>query len=133
MEFVVEGIVVQGDRRGRELGFPTANVENQTGVVLPDDGVYAGTAERPNGEIYLAAISVGGRTTFYGEGGYRLVEAYLLDFDGDLYGERLRVTLLERIRPQQQFDGIEPLIVQIKADVDAVAERLGSAELTRSE
>jgi riboflavin kinase/FMN adenylyltransferase len=133
MEFVVEGIVVEGDHRGRALGYPTANVENPPETDLPDDGVYAGTAERPNGEIYLAAISVGGRATFYGTGGARLVEAYLLDFDGDLYGERLRVTLLEVLRPQRKFDGIEPLIAQIRTDVAAVTARLGAAELTRSE
>jgi riboflavin kinase / FMN adenylyltransferase len=133
MDFVVEGIVVEGDHRGRELGYPTANVQDLPDVELPDDGVYAGTAELANGERYLAAISVGTRATFYGTQGARLVEAFLLDFDGDLYGQRLRVTLVELVRPQERFDDVDALIDQIRADVSGVRELLESRELTRSE
>jgi riboflavin kinase / FMN adenylyltransferase len=131
--FTVEGIVVEGDHRGRELGYPTANVAHTADEELPDDGGDAGTAQRPNGERYLAAISVGTRETFYASGGERLVEAYLLDFDGDLYGEQLRITLLEPLRSQRRFDGVEELIEQIRADVEEVRIRLAAKELTRSE
>jgi riboflavin kinase/FMN adenylyltransferase len=133
MDFVVEGIVVEGDHRGRALGYPTANVQDLPDVEFPGDGVYAGTAQRPNGERYLSAISVGTRSTFYGSEGQRLLEAFLLDFDGDLYGERLKITLVEHLRSQAQFNGVEELIEQIRADVAAVRELLDARELTRSE
>jgi riboflavin kinase/FMN adenylyltransferase len=131
MEFVVEGIVVEGDHRGRELGYPTANVADLPEVTLPDDGVYAGTAERENGERFLAAISVGTRTTFYRSGGVRLVEAFLLDFEGDLYGERLRITLIDHLREQRTFLDVAELIAQIRDDVDAVRGRLDPSVVTK--
>lgn len=118
-ELVLEGVVVTGDRRGRELGFPTANVE-VSAVSLPDDGVYAGWFERPDGTRYAAAISVGTRPTYYRDGGGRLVEAYLLDFDGDLYGELVRVGVGARVRGQARFEGSEELIEQMGRDVEAV-------------
>jgi FAD synthase len=130
MEFVVAGVVVEGDHRGRELGYPTANVEVPD-VELPDDGVYAGTAARNSGAVYLAAISVGTRETFY-IGGARLVEAYLLDFDDDLYGEVLTVTLLEPLRTQQKFSGVAELIGQIRTDVESVRKLLEPLALTRA-
>jgi riboflavin kinase/FMN adenylyltransferase len=133
MEVVVEGIVVEGDHRGRELGYPTANVASTPEIDLPDDGVYAGTATRENGDEYLAAISVGRRSTFYGSEGLRLVEAFLLDFDGDLYGERLVVTLVDFLRPQLTFDGVGELIDRIRADVAEVRASLSTRLLTRSE
>lgn len=131
MHFVVEGIVVEGDHRGRRLGYPTANVQDLPDIELPNDGVYAGTVERADGTIFLSAISVGTRPTFYGSEGARIVEAYLLEFDGDLYGERLKVTLLELIRTQRHFDGIDELIDQIRADVEETRRLLESRELTR--
>ncbi|HWD25392.1 MAG TPA: riboflavin kinase [Acidimicrobiales bacterium] len=131
MNFVVEGIVVEGDHRGRQLGYPTANVQDLPDIQLPDDGVYAGTVERASGEIFLSAISVGTRATFYGSEGVRLVEAFLLDFDADLYGERLKVTMLELIRTQRKFDGVDELIEQIRADVEETRRLLESKELTR--
>jgi riboflavin kinase/FMN adenylyltransferase len=118
MHLVTDGIVVEGDHRGREIGYPTANINFGVGVELPEDGVYAGTAEREDHSLYVAAISVGHRPTFYTTGGPRLLEAYLLDFDGDLYGERLRVTITELVRPQAQFATRAELIAQIAADVD---------------
>lgn len=119
-ELVLEGVVVTGDRRGRDLGFPTANVELGSGSVLPSDGVYAGWLERPDRSRYLAAISVGLRPTYYSEGGRRLVEAYLLDFDGDLYGELVRVGIGRCVRGQVRFDNSEELIEQMYKDVLAV-------------
>jgi FAD synthase len=122
MLLVSDGIVVEGDHRGRELGFPTANVDVGTTVELPEDGVYAGYAERADHSVYAAAISVGHRPTFYGEGSPRLLEAFLLDFDGDLYGERLIVTITELVRGQAHFAGRDELIAQIAADVARVRE-----------
>lgn len=124
MQIVVEGVVVQGDHRGRTLGFPTANVELPHGVELPDDGVYAGYAERDDHTVHLAAISVGHRPTFYGEEAPRLLEAYLLDFDDNLYGERLVVTITDHIRGQLHFTTREQLIAQIATDVGSVRSLL---------
>jgi riboflavin kinase/FMN adenylyltransferase len=120
MSVIVEGIVVEGDHRGRQLGFPTANVLPDSDVPLPDEGVYGGHVDRADGTRYVSAISVGRRPTFYDAAGPCLVEAYLLDFDGDLYGERLRVEITDLVRPQQRFSSTEELIEQIKADVAAV-------------
>ena len=94
----VPGTVDHGDKRGRELGFPTANLEVPGNLLLPADGIYAGWYERPDGSVHAAAISVGRRPTFYDDAGTSLVEAYLLDFDGDLYGESARVRFVARLR-----------------------------------
>ena len=83
-------MVVQGDQRGRLLGFPTANVEVPNSVCLPADGVYAGWYLRPDGERHPCAINLGRRPTFYEHADHSLLEAHLLDFDGDLYGEQAR-------------------------------------------
>lgn len=125
---VVEGIVVPGDRRGRELGFPTANVRSEVPIDLPDEGVYAGYVTRADGTVHVSAISVGRRETFY-EHGVRLVEAHLLDFDGDLYGERLRVEISSLVRAQRRFDSIEELVAQIARDVDAVRALAAASRL----
>lgn len=119
-EVVLEGIVVRGDGRGRELGFPTANVEVPGASSLPPDGVYAGWCERPGGMRFVAAISVGTRPTYYSQDGARLVEAYLLDFDGDLYGERVRVGFGPMVRAQTRFDSSDVLIEQMRRDIEAV-------------
>lgn len=117
--FLLDGTVVQGDARGRELGMPTANLEPEPGVIVPAVGIYAGTArDRP------AAISVGVRPTFESDGKL-LVEAYLLDFEGDLYGERLRLAFLERLRDEEQFDSAEALVQQMRRDVERVRELAG--------
>lgn len=114
---VVEGIVVPGDHRGRELGFPTANVLTGDATPSPDEGVYAGYVTRADGTVYISAISIGRRPTFYDEKGQYLVEAHLLDFDGDLYGERLRVEITHHVRAQKKFDSVEHLVDQIRQDV----------------
>jgi len=115
----VRGVVERGDQRGAEhLGMPTANLTVPERICLPADGVYAGTflaedeVERP------AAISVGTRPTFY-EDGDVLVEAYVLDFDGDLYGQRVKVRFREWVRGQERFDSTEALVEQMNADVEA--------------
>jgi riboflavin kinase/FMN adenylyltransferase len=107
----VEGIVVRGDGRGRELGFPTANLDVPAGLLVPPDGVYAGwTLDR------LAAVSIGTNPHF--DGVERRVEAHLLDFDGDLYGQRLVVELWSPIREQRRFDSLEELVAAIGDDVE---------------
>jgi riboflavin kinase/FMN adenylyltransferase len=111
----VRGIVSQGDQRGRTLGFPTANLAI-AGLAV-SDGVFSGWLQRADGELYAAAISIGGRPTFYGRGGVRLVEAHVLDFDGDLYGEVVAVGLEVRLRAQRRFDSIDELVAQLKTDV----------------
>lgn len=110
----VEGVVVRGDQRGRKLGFPTANFLTSSHAAVPADGVYAGWVIR-GGERLPAAASVGTNPTFSGED--RRVEAHILDFDGDLYGERLGLDLVANLRGQVKYDGVEPLIAQIKEDV----------------
>ena len=129
MLLVTKGVVVEGDHRGRELGYPTANVDVGPGVELPADGVYAGLAQRADQSLYAAAISVGHRPTFYGEEAPRLLEAFLLDFDGDLYGEILTITITELVRGQAHFAGREQLVAQIRADVVRVRELVDVSSL----
>lgn len=107
----VEGIVVRGDGRGRALGFPTANLDVPPALLVPPDGVYAGwTRDR------RAAISIGSNPHF--DGHERRVEAHLLDFDGDLYGERLVVEVWSLLREQRRFDSLDELVAAIAADVE---------------
>lgn len=116
----VVGEVVHGDHRGRELGFPTANLGPDSVGMVPADGVYAGWLLRldAGGDRLPAAISVGTNPTFEGKR-KRRVEAYVLDrTDLDLYGEHVAVEFVRRLRPTLTFDGIEPLIVQMNADVE---------------
>jgi riboflavin kinase/FMN adenylyltransferase len=119
----VEGVVVRGDQRGRKLGYPTANVEFQSTAAVPADGVYAGRLIRSlgNGPVTLpAAISVGSNPTF--EGRARRVEAYVLDFDGDLYGEHVGVDFVQRLREMERFDTVEELVAQMGDDVRRTRE-----------
>jgi riboflavin kinase/FMN adenylyltransferase len=116
--FEARGIVVRGDQRGRLLGFPTANVEVPNQICLPADGVYAGWYVRPTGEHHQCAINLGRRPTFYEHADHSLLEAHLLDFDGDLYGERAHVQFVQFLRSERKFDGIDALIAQLKNDVD---------------
>jgi riboflavin kinase/FMN adenylyltransferase len=118
----VRGRVERGDRRGRELGFPTANVGVPERVCLPSDGVYAGSYLGEDGVEWPAAISLGRRPTFYAESGLLLLEAHLLDFDGDLYGQAAHVRFRRRLRGQQRFDTVEALIAQMALDVAAVRD-----------
>jgi len=113
--YEVEGIVVHGDHRGRELGFPTANLDVPPGLLIPPDGVYAGwTRDR------LAAISVGTNVQF--DGVELRVEAHLLDFDDDLYDQRLVVEIWSWLRGQMLFESVEALVEQIGADVGRARE-----------
>jgi riboflavin kinase/FMN adenylyltransferase len=117
----VRGTVVHGDGRGGpELGFPTANVAVGADIALPADGIYAGRSFRPDGSSHVAAISVGRRPTFYEpESAPVLVEAFLLDFEGDLYDEPARVAFEHHLREERQFDTVDDLIAQMHRDVEA--------------
>ena len=123
--FEARGVVVQGDQRGRLLGFPTANVEVPNVICLPADGVYAGWYHRPDGERHACAINLGRRPTFYEHADHSLLEAHLLDFSGDLYGEPARVEFTHFLRSERKFDGIDALIGQLKQDVDHARSVLG--------
>jgi riboflavin kinase/FMN adenylyltransferase len=115
----VRGIVQHGDGRGGpELGFPTANVAVPDDVLLPADGIYAGWYTRPDGAHHPAAISLGRRPTFYETAHASLLEAHLLDFDGDLYDERAHVAFVARLRGEVKFDSVDALIEQMRRDCD---------------
>ena len=124
--FQARGHVVQGDQRGRLLGFPTANVEVPRVICLPADGVYAGWYQRPDGDRHPCAINLGRRPTFYEHADHSLLEAHLLDFAGDLYGEAARVEFTHFLRSERKFDGIDSLIAQLKQDVDHAHSVLGA-------
>ncbi|WOP18441.1 bifunctional riboflavin kinase/FAD synthetase [Raineyella sp. LH-20] len=125
--FSFAGTVVRGDQRGRELGFPTANLDVSDLRAAPADGVYAGwlsRIDRPDRPALPAAISVGRNPTF--DGRQLRVESYVLDrTDLELYGVRIRVEFVSRIRGQVKFDGIEALIAQMNDDVDRIRTVLG--------
>ena len=117
--FVLEGRVVQGAARGRELDMPTANLEPSSEVVVPGSGIYAARAALDGGREVPAAVSIGVRPTFE-EDGEEKVEAHLIDFEGDLYGQSLRLVFLGRLRDEERFDSAAALAEQMKKDVDDV-------------
>lgn len=123
----VEGVVVRGDQRGRELGYPTANVAATEHAAIPADGVYAGWFVRPGPdgrEQHLpAAVSVGTNPTFSGQ--VRTVEAFVLDHSEDFYGQRVGVDFVGRVRGMTRFDSIDELVVAMDGDVAATRELLG--------
>lgn len=119
----VEGEVVHGDHRGREIGYPTANLDVADGDLVPADGVYAGWLVRADGDRLPTAISIGTNPTF--DGVTRRVEGYVLDrTDLDLYGERVALDVVERLRDTLRFDSVEALVEQMRADVDRARELL---------
>jgi riboflavin kinase/FMN adenylyltransferase len=114
--FQLQGEGVSGDRRGRELGFPTANIVPDQALVCPGHGVYAARADG-----VCAAVNVGVRPTF-GTGRAVLIEAYLIDYDADLYGRTLRIEFLQRLRGERRFDSVEALVDQMHRDVELTRE-----------
>ncbi len=122
-DYEVLGVVTAGDGRGKELGFPTANVRINNSVLLPADGVYAGRIELADGSIYGTAISLGTRPHFYTDGDL-LLEAHVLDFDENLYEEEVRVRFVKHLRPQKKFDSLQSLMNQLKLDVQKTKELL---------
>jgi riboflavin kinase/FMN adenylyltransferase len=118
--FRMRGEVVPGDQRGRDLGFPTANIVPDPKLACPGHGVYAART----GE-HLAAVNVGVRPTF-GADLHPLVEAYVLDFEGDLYGQRLTIEFAARLRGEERFESVEELVAQMHRDVERTRELLAS-------
>jgi riboflavin kinase/FMN adenylyltransferase len=115
--FMVQGEVVHGDKRGRDLGFPTANLVPRSGYVTPGHGVYACRT----GDGHVAAVNVGVRPMFV-TGRGELIEAYLLDFDGDLYGSELRLEFLKRLRGEKRFASVDALVEQMHRDAEQARE-----------
>ncbi|CAB4872324.1 unannotated protein [freshwater metagenome] len=122
--FVIDGPVVHGEKRGRTLGFPTANLEPVAGCCTPGHGVYACRVRLDDGSWHAAATSIGVRPMFE-TGLGELIEAYLLDFSGDLYGRSIRIEFLERLRGEQRFDGVDALVEQMNRDVDRARQIAG--------
>jgi riboflavin kinase/FMN adenylyltransferase len=116
--YEVRGVVEHGDHRGREWGFPTANVAVPDDILLPKDGIYACWYLRPDGSTHPAAISLGRRPHIYEHQPFSLLEAHLLDFDSDLYGEAARVRFVELLRSETRFETDEDLIDQIGRDCE---------------
>jgi riboflavin kinase/FMN adenylyltransferase len=121
----LSNVVVEGDKRGREIGFPTANLAPPERKVIPGHGVYAAYAWL-RGHRHQAAVNVGVRPTF-GQGDL-VVEAYLLDFNDDCYGETMTLEFVERLRPELKFEEVSELVEQMSADVEMVRDLLDAAD-----
>lgn len=122
--FEVRGVVTPGDRRGRTIGFPTANLPTTPDLQVPADGVYAAWYIREDGTQYPAAVNIGKRPTFYDYADRSLIEAHLIGFRGDLYGEIAKVRFVRRLRGEKKFEGIEQLQEQLGKDVADAAKCL---------
>jgi riboflavin kinase/FMN adenylyltransferase len=119
--FVIDGEVAHGDKRGRTLGYPTANLVPQDGYVVPGHAVYACRARTDDGAEHVAAVSVGVRPMFV-TGRGELIEAYLLDYEGDIYGSPLRLEFLKRLRGEKRFASVDALVEQMGRDVEEARE-----------
>lgn len=124
----IVGEVIGGDQRGRTIGFPTANIDVGQGYLVPADGVYAAICLLPDGSEHPSAVNIGRRPTFHAAADRSLIEAHLLDFDGDLYGKHLRIRFVGRIREEQRFDGPDALIKQLALDIAATRRLTGVVE-----
>ncbi|HML22840.1 MAG TPA: bifunctional riboflavin kinase/FAD synthetase [Aggregatilinea sp.] len=122
--YQVSGEVVHGDQRGRTIGFPTANMAVWDEKFLPENGVYAGWV-RVGDEVYMSVANVGRRPTFDGQ--TVTVEAHLLDFDRDIYGEVITFDFVAHLRPEMRFSGIDALVAQIKRDAEQGRQILSQA------
>jgi riboflavin kinase/FMN adenylyltransferase len=121
--FVIDGEVIHGDKRGRELGYPTANLVPVPEYIVPSHGVYA-CRIRIGDEWHAAATNVGVRPQFQ-TGRGELIEAYILDWEGDIYGETVRIEFTKRLRGEKRFDSVDGLIEQMGTDVQDTREILG--------
>ena len=120
--YSIDGKVVAGNQLGRVIGFPTANVKPLAdGVAIPKDGVYAGLARFSNGEKHPAMINIGVRPTV-GRGDQRVIEAHLIDWNGDLYDKEITVRFLKRLRDEKKFDTIDALKLQLADDKEAAID-----------
>jgi riboflavin kinase/FMN adenylyltransferase len=120
--FQLAGEVIEGDKRGREMGYPTANIAPSP-TVLPRAGVYAAWATLPDGSRKAAAVNLGIRPTFDGQS--PLIEAHILDYEGELYGEELFLSLMSYVRPETKFTNAKQLRLQIRRDLVEVKRSLG--------
>ena len=116
--YAIGGVVIEGDRRGVTVGFPTANIPVATDRAWPADGVYAGFFTDSDDRRYGCAINIGRRPTFFEHAEHSILEAHLLDFDGDLYGHEVQVEFLRFLRSERRFSGIDALAAQLKKDVE---------------
>jgi len=116
--FEVRGVVVHGDERGRTIGFPTANIEVPNQICIPADGVYAGIFDRQDGSKHICAINLGRRPTFFEHAEHSMLEAHLLDFSEELYGEKVKVTFTHFLRGERKFENIDALKMQLKLDIE---------------
>lgn len=123
---VITGVVEHGDARGRELGFRTANISMPQRDEL--NGVWGAEVRLPDGRTVMAAVSIGRRATFYHEDGVVLLEAHLLDFNEDIYGQQISVRLTDYQRPQQAYADIAELVQQLHRDVALTRARAGVLE-----
>ena len=124
--FGMRGIVAHGDKRGRTLGFPTANLVPDPRHAVPDHGIYACRATLPGLGEWTAAVSIGVRPTFVTGRGL-LVEAFLLDFDQDIYGRELRLDFVVRLRGEKRFESVDALVEQMHRDVEQTREIVAAA------
>ena len=120
--YSISGVIIEGDRRGRELGFPTANIQPDSTITVPGNGIYA-TIVEINGKSHKAATSIGVRPTFE-TSGVRTIETFILDYDGDLYGQQMQIEFISRTRSEIAFESTEKLITQMNKDVDEVRKIL---------
>jgi riboflavin kinase/FMN adenylyltransferase len=124
--YCLQGLVSHGDQRGRTIGFPTANLSYAREKVIPAGGIYACWVE-VRGERYMGAINIGTNPTFTPEKQTMNVEAYLLDFDREIYNEALMLEFVRRLRDEQRYHSVEALVEQIGRDVDQTRQILGAA------
>ncbi len=120
----IRGTVIDGDKRGRTIGFPTANVAISAEILQPADGIYVGELIRSDGETLPAAVYQGRRPTFYQDQASSILEVHVLDWEGDLYGEEVQIRLHERIRGDQRFDSVEALIARLAIDCQQAKDYL---------
>lgn len=118
----IEGEVIAGERRGRTLGFPTANLRIDPGIVVPANGVYS-VEVKIDGSIFPGVANIGTKPTFHNESSSRNVEVHLLDFDRDLYGKTIKIFFTNRLREEKRFSSIEELVRQIELDIVHARER----------
>ena len=125
--YAIEGEVVVGDKRGRTIGFPTANIPMSLLRACPRDGVYAGWFTDADQDCRPCAINIGRRPTFYQNAEHSTLEAHLLNFDGDLYGQQVKVEFAEFMRLEQRFDGIDELKSQLVKDIAKCRKMLATS------
>ncbi|MDE7110092.1 MAG: riboflavin biosynthesis protein RibF, partial [Muribaculaceae bacterium] len=125
--FSISGIVVEGNRLGRTIGFPTANLQPTPGIVVPGKGVYAAKAILPDGSVADAMVNIGVRPTIR-RGNAPTIEAHIIGWKGDLYGQRIRLEFYARLRDEQQFNSIDALRKQLKTDLAETLKALPAAK-----